>query len=755
MAQGNDDLGRFIVPVAGILWGNPRAGGTKTEVRFGDGRTVNPQKGTWFVHGEQTGGGVLALIERETGSKGREAIEWLRKNGFDVEDRQPLVQAGSNRNAKPAGQKKDETPIDGAKKVLVKAWDYVDENGAVLFQTMRYQFRLPDGGWRIGDDGKPAKTYSQRRKPVDGEQTRDGWVYSLKDTRVVPYRLPELIEAISNGYTVFFVEGEKTADRLIDELGVPATCNPMGAGKWWEELTPYFKDADVVILPDNDPQTINKQTGEKLFHEDGRPKFAGMDHALLVARKIKGAAKRIRLLPLPDLPLKGDAFDWIEAGGTAETLYDLANASKAPELPAYQSKFGAVWFHQIGNQKPTRDWLIKNLILAKSFGIIYGPPGCGKSFLTSDLMLTCSAAAIDAVKKPEWFSYKGRPFGVVYVVAEGREDFEIRLHAWRQEHQIPEDAVLPFVFLPTSIDMRSNDADMKKLAEEIHGLSAEMQERCGVKVEMIVIDTVARALAGGNENDSAVMGAFVINCDKLKEMTGAAVAGVHHGGKEAGRGPRGHEALHGAADFEIEVAAATPDTPNTWAVRKLKAGPAGGTHRFRLRQTTVGKDNDGDPITSCIVINQEHTQAASGEKEKPKGFKVRDHEREFLSALAEVIDKKGVMPPPDLAVPKDVVLVASVEDVRTLYKEQLAATEDGDEEQVETRLRQRWSRATKQMLKWKIVGSKKPWLWFTGKEVQGFRIRGVNASEPTYVSPLPDPATNNEIADDDVTALVG
>ncbi len=116
MAQGNDDLGRFIVPVAGILWGNPRAGGTKTEVRFGDGRTVNPQKGTWFVHGEQTGGGVLALIERETGSKGRDAIEWLRKNGFDVEDRQPQAQAGSNRNARPAGQKKDETPIDGAKR---------------------------------------------------------------------------------------------------------------------------------------------------------------------------------------------------------------------------------------------------------------------------------------------------------------------------------------------------------------------------------------------------------------------------------------------------------------------------------------------------------------------------------------------------------------------------------------------------------------------------------------------------------------
>ncbi|ELT50982.1 AAA family ATPase [Brucella intermedia] len=752
MVQGSDDLGRYIVPVAEILWGKARAGGTKTEVRFGDGRTVNPQKGTWFSHGEDTGGGVLALIERETGRKGREAVEWLKQNGFDVEDRQP--QAGSNRNAKPAGQK-DDHPADGAKKELVKAWDYTDEHGKVLYQTMRYQFRLPDGSWRIGDDGKPAKTYSQRRKAKEGEQTRDGWVYSLKDTKIVPYRLPELIEAIGNGYRIFFVEGEKAADRLI-ELGVPATCNPMGAGKWWDDLTPYFKDADIVVLPDRDPQSVNKQTGALLFHEDGRPKFAGMDHALLVARKLKDAAKQVRLLELPGLPLKGDAWDWVEAGGTIEQLYELAAKAKAPELPAYQSKFGAVWFHQIGKQKPSRDWLIKNLILAKSFGIIYGPPGCGKSFLTSDLMLTCAAAALNAAAKPDWFGYRGRPFGIVYVVAEGREDFEIRLHAWRQEHEIPDDAVLPFVFLPTSIDLRSGDADTKKLAEEIAGLSEEMQDRCGVKVEMVVIDTVARALAGGNENDSAVMGAFVINCDKLKEMTGAAVAGVHHGGKEAGRGPRGHEALHGAADFEIEVAGATPDTPNTWTVRKLKAGPAGGTHRFRLRQTTVGEDSDGDAITSCIVVNQAHTEAAAGTKDKPKGFKVRDPEREFLTVLADVIDKKGVMPPADLSVPSGVVLVAALDDVRTAYKDRLAATEEGDDEQVEARLRQRWSRATKAMLKFGIIGSKKPWLWFTGKEVQGMRIRGVNRTDNTYVTPLHDEEATSESYStaDDVTDLI-
>lgn len=757
MASSGDDLGRFIQPVAEELWGKPRRGATKTEIRFGEGRTINPANGTWWKHNDGKGGGVLDLVVEEgKAADKKEAIDWLRNKGFPIEDRRQNS-VSSNRSAKPAEGGRD-APEDGARKKLVKAWNYTDENGTVLFQTLRYQFQLPDGSWRIGDDGKPEKTYSQRRTAGPGDDSRDGWVYSLKGARIVPYRLPEVIEAIKAGYRIFFVEGEKTADALWD-IGVAATCNPMGAGKWWDELTPHFAGADIVILPDNDPQMVNKSTGEPKFHEDGRPVKAGWDHALIVFAKLKPAAKKIGVLSLPDLPLKGDAYDWIEAGGTAERLFALAAASAVqPDLPAFKSAFGAVWFHEIGKQKPQRDWLVKNLVLARSFGIIYGPPGCGKSFLTSDLMLSCAAAALDGAARPDWFGYRGRPFGVIYVVAEGREDFEIRLHAWRQEHNVPADAVLPFVFLPTSIDMRSSDADTKRLAEEVKALSEIMRERCGVSVEMVVIDTVARALAGGNENASEVMGAFVINCGKLQAETGVAVAGVHHGGKEAGRGPRGHEALHGAADFEIEVAGATADTPNLWVVRKLKAGPGGATHRFRLRQTTVGQDSDGDPITSCVVINQQATAAASGEADKPKGFKVNDVEREFLSVLADVIDKSGVMPPADLPVGSkhgNVVLVASADEVKKLYRERYSETESGSDEQIENRLRQRWSRATKKMIRFEIIGSKRPWLWFTGKAVQRMRIKGVNEIDNTYVEPARTEAEERGVdhANEDVSDL--
>lgn len=404
----------------------------------------------------------------------------------------------------------------------------------------------------------------------------------------------------------------------------------------------------------------------------------------------------------------------------------------------FRTQFGARWAHEARSAKPQRNWLVKNLLLAKTFGIVFGPPGCGKSFLVSDLCLTMTASVLDdGEQKPSWFGYSGRPFGVVYVVAEGADDFEIRLHAWMQEHDVPEGAVLPFVYLPTNVDMRSNDEQAKKLIEEIKGVSAEMMERCGVPVEMVVIDTVARALNGGNENASEVMAAFVTNCGLVQQECGVAVLGVHHGGKEAGRGPRGHEGLHGAADFEFEVIGATEDTPNNWTVRKLKSGPGGASHRFRLRQTVVGNDEDGDPITSCIVnSNLTEAEKAGG---KPQGYRPSRLQREFLNVLGTVVDRNGQMPPPDLGLPGQILLVANVEDVKREYVAQYHATETGTEQEVRERLARRWSQATKELITRRLVGSVKPWIFFTGREIQGVRIKGVALPEnpPTAVDPAP------------------
>jgi hypothetical protein len=194
---------------------------------------------------------------------------------------------------------------------IVASYQYVDEAGQLLFEVVRFD----------------PKDFRQRKPDPKG----DGWNWSTKGVRQVPYRLPELIEAIALGKTVFVVEGEKDTDRLI-ALGIPATTNAAGAGKWKADLNAFFAGADVVVIPDNDPQKVHQKTGEPMFHEDGRPVLPGQDHAEDVAKHLCRVAHRVQVLDLKEawrsMPLKGDVSAWLDSGGgTAEELYRLAETA--------------------------------------------------------------------------------------------------------------------------------------------------------------------------------------------------------------------------------------------------------------------------------------------------------------------------------------------------------------------------------------------------------------------------------------------
>ncbi len=128
---------------------------------------------------------------------------------------------------------------------VVATYPYVNELGELLFEVLRYD----------------PKAFSQRR--ADG-------TWNVQGVPVVPYRLPEVIEAIGGGHTIFVCEGEKDCDNLA-KLGIIATCNAGGAGKWRGEHAAFLKDADVIIIPDNDQR--------------------GRDHAEQVASSLQGIAR--------------------------------------------------------------------------------------------------------------------------------------------------------------------------------------------------------------------------------------------------------------------------------------------------------------------------------------------------------------------------------------------------------------------------------------------------------------------------------
>jgi hypothetical protein len=191
-----------------------------------------------------------------------------------------------------------------AREILVSKHDYPDASGAVAFVVERREFQNPDNTFVL-KDGKRKKTFKQKRPDPD----RPGaWIPNVEGVPTLPYRLPELIEAISYERPIVIVEGEAKADRLWT-WGVAATCNAGGAGKWKAEHSAFLKGADVVLCPD---------------HDD-----AGWKHVNAVGAALAGIAKSIRVIVLHGLRPKGDVIDWIEAGGTRAQLDTLiANATE-------------------------------------------------------------------------------------------------------------------------------------------------------------------------------------------------------------------------------------------------------------------------------------------------------------------------------------------------------------------------------------------------------------------------------------------
>jgi hypothetical protein len=163
-----------------------------------------------------------------------------------------------------------------------KTYGYADEEGKLLFQVIR----------------KPGKKFLQRQN-ADGKS-----VWNLKGVRRVIYHLKEVLESARDGAPVFIPEGEKDVDN-VRALGLVATTNPMGAGKWRKEYSECLRGRDLILLPDNDKE--------------------GKKHMLKVASICHGIAKSIKIVELPGLGEKEDISDWLEKGNTKEDLLKLVD----------------------------------------------------------------------------------------------------------------------------------------------------------------------------------------------------------------------------------------------------------------------------------------------------------------------------------------------------------------------------------------------------------------------------------------------
>ena len=248
-------------------------------------------------------------------------------------DQKAVIDALRQRDLWPALSERKESRI-------VTAYSYRDDAGALRYQVVRL---------------RDPKDFRQRRP----NGAHDAFEWNMNGVAPLPYRLPDLLA--DPDAMVFIVEGEKDCDNLA-EIGVIATTNHGGAGKWRAEISRWLAGRHVVILPDNDD--------------------AGRSHAQDVAQKLAGVAASIRVLELPGLPSKGDVSDWLAAGGTADTLERLAAQIEPSASPAVENP--TIWVDDDEWREcelPTRPWVAPGYALRGAVTLLVGPPSAMKSSL--------------------------------------------------------------------------------------------------------------------------------------------------------------------------------------------------------------------------------------------------------------------------------------------------------------------------------------------------------------------------------------
>lgn len=246
-------------------------------------------------------------------------------------------------------------------------------------------------------------------------------------------------------------------------------------------------------------------------------------------------------------------------------------------------------------KRPQPRWIVRNALPEAELVVVYGESGSGKSFFVFD-MLGAIAQGVP------WRGRKVNGGPCLYVVAEGAGGFRNRLVAYAQ-HTDVDLTKLPIRVIPDAPNLLEKD-DIRDLVIECrrHG-----------RIRVIVIDTLAQATAGGDENSGEDVGRAIAHCKALHRATGALVVLIHHAGKDLSKGARGHSSLKAAADAEIEISRI--ESSRTAKITKLKDGAEGITLPFKLAVVQIGTDEDGGVIDSCVIEHLEESQDRTGPRQ--------------------------------------------------------------------------------------------------------------------------------------------
>jgi AAA domain len=246
--------------------------------------------------------------------------------------------------------------------------------------------------------------------------------------------------------------------------------------------------------------------------------------------------------------------------------------------------------------------LIEDVFDLGGLAVIYGASNSGKTFWTMDAALHIAAGRM-------WRGKRVQQVPVLYLALEGGRGAIARIVAWRSRYGL---ASLPFWLVRAPLNLMTVES-----TELIETAANTIEKTTGSKPGLTVVDTLARAMAGGNENAPEDMGSLVRGADEIRMQTGGAVWFVHHSGKDEARGARGHSSLLAATDTEIEIAVLEGGQRVARATKQREM-EKGGEWPFTLQKVTLAEVHDRKPITSCTVVHVEDDGTPLNKK-RPNG----------------------------------------------------------------------------------------------------------------------------------------
>jgi len=717
----------------------------------------------------------------------------------------PKPQQGTGGDARPSsdgdgGSRRDSQKPKG-KNEIVQEWNYYDEAGALIYQTVRSQKKLEDGSWHLTKDGKPWKTFMQRRPTPDGTawiwalSTEDGrghpqefmlykgmWIRFneenfaawklterrfFEDAKPVEHWLYNSLEVAAelrvpreDQRTIFLPEGEAKVD-VLTEWGLIATTNSGGAGNFTERCAEFFRGArDVVILKDNDR--------------------AGSERADKLAAMLTAVGAGVRTLNFKDVwsdcRPKDDVKDWRDrGGGTRDQLLEIVDELPPWTPKPYESKYGAKTARDLGAAVRAYPWRIKGIVPMEDNLLIMGPSRSGKTFETLDMVMHCHDGEQFAGKRVV-------PGGFVYLTYEGATGFENRLRAYMKHHGKTVEDLHSFAWLTRPPNLYADEENAIGLADEI----LKIAERFKLPLAATVIDTHNAATRGSSEIKSEDLNKIMNNYAIVKEKTGCPLWIVGHTNAEGKH--RGNEIFFNNIEAALLVERVFEDgghggKPGTKEkrddsgrvlrrvkVNKQREGDDGLSWQFVLQKVVLGVDEDGEDITSMASVEPaQHvpeSMASDERKDRPEGFMLTENNAALFKTLLKVIDgPKAIVPPAALGL-SGVGFVIHWRDLGIEYKKIIPQEEGEDGVKYRNKIVAQTKRFREALLPYNIIGiaempdpDHKPeegekqrmlhFVWPTGKRVFG---KGIHWPKPPPkkkedTKPIVDQATGREITD--------